>query len=101
VTYGGCQGDAGVVLYLVANGGHTWPGGYQYGPASEFGVTSQDFSANEVTWSFFAAHPAPAFAQLQAVPATGRVSALALAGALVAVGLRRKRPKARRQGPRG
>jgi len=38
---------------VVVNGGHTWPGGEQYLPASIIGLTSRDFSASEVIWEFF------------------------------------------------
>ena len=42
-----------VVSYVIQNGGHTWPQGYQY--LSEFiiGKTSQDMNACEVIWDFF------------------------------------------------
>lgn len=39
---------------VVLNGGHTWPGGTQYLPVSTIGLTSRDFSANDVIWDFFA-----------------------------------------------
>jgi polyhydroxybutyrate depolymerase len=39
---------------VVFNGGHTWPGGLQYLPESVIGLTSRDFSANELIWQFFA-----------------------------------------------
>jgi len=42
-----------VVSYVVLNGGHTWPQGYQYLPESIIGKTSQDMNACEVIWSFF------------------------------------------------
>lgn len=48
---------------VVLNGGHTWPGGEQYLPVSTIGLTSRDFSANDVIWDFFSdksiAIPAP------------------------------------------
>ncbi len=47
---------ADLQLYEVFDGGHTWPGGYQYFPPKEIGLTSQDFSANQVILDFFAAH---------------------------------------------
>jgi poly(3-hydroxybutyrate) depolymerase len=40
-------------------GGHMWPGGTQYFPASLIGTVSQDFSANDAMWAFFARHPRP------------------------------------------
>jgi polyhydroxybutyrate depolymerase len=42
-----------VILYEIKGGGHTWPGGVQYLPASIIGRTCRDFDANEVIWSFF------------------------------------------------
>jgi polyhydroxybutyrate depolymerase len=96
-TYATCGADAGVVLYVIAGGGHTWPGGYQYGSVSQFGVTSQDFSANQVLWDFFSAHPgagAGSSAVPPAVPATGLLGSLALAGALLAFGTRLRRRNA-------
>ena len=49
---GGTNGSE-VVSYIIANGGHTWPQGYQYLPESIIGITSQDMNANEVIWAFF------------------------------------------------
>jgi polyhydroxybutyrate depolymerase len=42
-----------VVSYVVTNGGHTWPQGYQYLPENVIGKTSQDMNACEVIWAFF------------------------------------------------
>jgi len=53
ICYGGCAGGAEVILYTVAGGGHTWPGG---GPIY-VGWTTNDISATEVMWDFFEAHP--------------------------------------------
>jgi len=47
-----------VVLYLIRNGGHTWPGGYQYFRESRIGKMSNDFSASEEIVKFFKAHGA-------------------------------------------
>ncbi|MBA3944913.1 MAG: hypothetical protein H0X37_10180 [Herpetosiphonaceae bacterium] len=55
---GGCAAEAGVPLamqlYIINNGGHTWPGGYQYLPSSVIGLTSQDIDASTLIWQFFA-----------------------------------------------
>nr|NLI49408.1 hypothetical protein [Propionibacterium sp.] len=51
------EGDsADIVLYTVAGGGHTWPGGR---PLPEFitGPTSDDIDATRVMWEFFRQHP--------------------------------------------
>ncbi|MEI7423921.1 MAG: PHB depolymerase family esterase [Prolixibacteraceae bacterium] len=42
-----------VVSYVVLNGGHTWPQGYQYLSELIIGKTSQDMNASEVIWTFF------------------------------------------------
>ncbi len=47
-------GGFGLARIVVLNGGHIWPGGLQYLPESVIGLTSRDFSANEVIWDFFA-----------------------------------------------
>ncbi len=59
-TYGECKDESEVILYSVMKGGHTWPGGEQYMPVERVGKTNADFSANEIIWKFFAAHPMPA-----------------------------------------
>ena len=51
--YPGCQRP--VVLYLVQNGGHAWPGGYQYFGERRIGRMSRDFSASEEIVKFFSA----------------------------------------------
>jgi len=51
-TFDGCHENAQIVLYSVNGGGNTWPGGEQYMPEKSVGKTSNDFSANQVIWSF-------------------------------------------------
>jgi polyhydroxybutyrate depolymerase len=51
--YGGGKEGTEVVLYAIEGGGHTWPGGHQYLPASIVGKISKDIDANEVIWNFF------------------------------------------------
>lgn len=46
-----------VLLYRVRGGGHTWPGGAQYLPASIVGPVCRDIDATEVIWNFFKMHP--------------------------------------------
>jgi polyhydroxybutyrate depolymerase len=55
--YAGGKDDSEVDLYKILGGGHTWPGGQQYLPESIIGKTSRQFSASEVIWHFFQAHP--------------------------------------------
>ena len=49
-------GFADVVLYTVAGGGHTWPGGRPL-PAFITGLTSDAIDATRVMWEFFQEHP--------------------------------------------
>ena len=55
-AYSGCQGGAEVALYSVVGGGHTWPGGEQYLPASLVGRTSRDLDGTQAIWEFFRRH---------------------------------------------
>ncbi|MEO5837203.1 MAG: hypothetical protein ABIQ73_10535 [Acidimicrobiales bacterium] len=49
-TFSGCRGETTVELYIIAGGGHTWPGG----PAAEaFGRTTAQINATEVMWKAF------------------------------------------------
>lgn len=52
-VYAGGANGSEVVSYVILNGGHTWPQGYQYLPESIIGKTSQDMNACEVIWAFF------------------------------------------------
>jgi polyhydroxybutyrate depolymerase len=52
-VYAGGTNGSEVVSYVVLNGGHTWPQGYQYLPENIIGKTSQDMNACEVIWTFF------------------------------------------------
>ncbi|WP_262707455.1 alpha/beta hydrolase family esterase [Mucilaginibacter gracilis] len=42
-----------VIGYTVNNGGHTWPGGWQYLPGFIIGKTSKNLNACEAIWAFF------------------------------------------------
>lgn len=55
VRYTGCTDGAGVVLYTIADGGHTWPTSEPLLPVL-LGKTSTDIDASETMWTFFAAH---------------------------------------------
>jgi polyhydroxybutyrate depolymerase len=52
IRYTSCDGDAEVVFYTVAGGGHTWPGGSKL-PKWLTGHTTQDVNATELMWEFF------------------------------------------------
>jgi len=54
-TWSGCQNNADVILYTLANHGHSWPGS----PTMPKSITSQAVNANDVMWEFFKAHPMP------------------------------------------
>ncbi|MCC6801632.1 MAG: hypothetical protein IT319_02010, partial [Anaerolineae bacterium] len=56
--YINCADHAEVILYTIADGGHTWPGGSMSLPFL-LGKTSRDINASETMWAFFAAHPMP------------------------------------------
>ena len=52
-VYSGGTNGSEVVSYVILNGGHTWPKGYQYLSELIIGKTSQDMNACEVIWTFF------------------------------------------------
>ncbi|HEU4402203.1 MAG TPA: PHB depolymerase family esterase [Candidatus Polarisedimenticolia bacterium] len=55
-TYEGCAEGNDVTFCRIEGGGHTWPGGKPLMPFL-LGPTTQDISADEEMWKFFAAHP--------------------------------------------
>jgi polyhydroxybutyrate depolymerase len=52
-VYSNTTNGSEVESYVILNGGHTWPQGYQYLNELIIGKTSQDMNACEVIWSFF------------------------------------------------
>jgi polyhydroxybutyrate depolymerase len=42
-----------VIGYTIVNGGHTWPGGWQYLPKFIIGKTTKNLNACDVIWDFF------------------------------------------------
>ena len=42
-----------VIGYTINNGGHTWPGGWQYFPKFIVGKTTHNLNACQVIWDFF------------------------------------------------
>lgn len=54
-TWSDCQGNAEVILYTLANEGHSWPGS----PTMPRAITSQAVNATDVIWDFFQAHAMP------------------------------------------
>ncbi|QEH31906.1 Esterase PHB depolymerase [Aquisphaera giovannonii] len=54
-AFGPGRDGSEVVLYLIENGGHTWPGA---DVRNKFlGLTTRDISANDLIWEFFQKHP--------------------------------------------
>ncbi|HEX2905950.1 MAG TPA: alpha/beta fold hydrolase [Phototrophicaceae bacterium] len=53
IYYVGCTNDATVMVYAVAGGGHTWPGGVR---KIDAGNTSYDLYASAAIWEFFRNH---------------------------------------------
>ena len=54
-TYGPGREQSEVVLIVIENGGHTWPG---QEPAVKFlGKSTKQISANDLIWEFFQKHP--------------------------------------------
>jgi polyhydroxybutyrate depolymerase len=51
--YGAGTDGSEVVSYVIQNGGHTWPQGFQYLNESIIGKTSQDMNGCDVIWAFF------------------------------------------------
>jgi len=42
-----------VIGYTINNGGHTWPGGWQYAPKFIVGKTTKNLNACQTIWDFF------------------------------------------------
>ena len=54
-TYGNGQDGAEVVLIVIEEGGHTWPG--EKPPVGFIGKSVTSISANDLMWEFFQKHP--------------------------------------------
>jgi polyhydroxybutyrate depolymerase len=52
IYYSSCTEGADVILYSVADGGHTWPGGRKL-PVWIAGYTNPDIHASALMWEFF------------------------------------------------
>jgi polyhydroxybutyrate depolymerase len=60
LVFGNGREGTEVVAYIIAHGGHTWPGYHTYpGWAKLAGKTAMSANATEAIWDFFAAHPKP------------------------------------------
>ena len=56
IVYGNGREGAEVILYKIAEGGHTWPGGIQYLSPKLVGRVCRDIKATEIIWEFFSRH---------------------------------------------
>ncbi len=54
-TYVGGKDDSEVILIVIKEGGHTWPG--QDPPVGFIGKSAKNISANDLMWEFFEKHP--------------------------------------------
>src|SRR6185295_12532995 len=54
-TYGDGKNGAEVVLVVIEEGGHTWPG--QEPPLGFIGKSAKNISANDLIWEFFQKYP--------------------------------------------
>ena len=54
-VYGPGKDGAEVVLFVIKDGGHTWPG--QQPPVGFIGKSTMSISANDLMWEFFQRHP--------------------------------------------
>jgi polyhydroxybutyrate depolymerase len=61
IAYHGGSAGSAVEAFVIAHGGHTWPG-HHTDPtwAKTAGKTAMSISANELMWEFFLQHPKPA-----------------------------------------
>ncbi len=57
--YGPGKEGSEVVLWILEDGGHTWPGGRSSLPESLVGKINRDISASELIWEFFKKHSLP------------------------------------------
>ena len=53
-TYGGGKDGSEVVLVVIEEGGHTWPG--QQPPVDFIGKSAKNIAANDLMWEFFQKH---------------------------------------------
>jgi polyhydroxybutyrate depolymerase len=51
ISYSGCE--APLSLYVIENGGHTWPDAAQDIVPDQLGETTHEISANDLMWDFF------------------------------------------------
>ncbi|MBN1556702.1 MAG: hypothetical protein JW951_00990 [Lentisphaerae bacterium] len=57
--YGADDHPGTVVLWMLHDGGHTWPGGETTIPEARVGPVNRDIAASRLMWDFFRRHPLP------------------------------------------
>lgn len=55
-VYSGGKNGSEVISIVIQNGGHTWPGGWQYLPEAMVGKTTRAVNASEEIWNLFQRH---------------------------------------------
>jgi len=58
-TYSGGINGTEIIFYRIDDGGHTWPGKYQYASWVTVGLTSQHIDASQVIWDHLKKHRLP------------------------------------------
>lgn len=58
-TYSGGVNGTEIIFYRIDEGGHTWPGKYQYASWITVGLTSQHIDASQVIWDHLKEHQLP------------------------------------------
>ena len=58
-TYGGGKDGTEVIFYRVDQGGHTWPGKYQYASWITVGLTTQHIDGSQAIWDHLKEHKLP------------------------------------------
>lgn len=58
--YDGGENGTEVIFYRIEEGGHTWPGRYQYASLITVGRTTQHIDATELIWQHLSQHRLPA-----------------------------------------
>jgi polyhydroxybutyrate depolymerase len=55
-TFTGCMSGTEVTSYTVNGGGHAWPNGVPIGSTDDVGITTRQFDASELIWTFMERH---------------------------------------------
>lgn len=58
-TYANGDNGTEVIFYRIENGGHTWPGTYQYASLLTVGLTTQHIHATDLIWEHLSKHTLP------------------------------------------